>query len=122
MFPLHFSLFLKDPSTFAIACDFDPNIVEDRLQVRRTLRHGGQTLSSAHHNQVRSQYSALSPEQQEQAAQTMYLRRHQVRAEDTTPLTEGLAVPMMANDLAMPVQVASGAQNSLDEVCLAFYT
>lgn len=35
---------------------------------------------------------ALTPEQQVEAAQTMYLRRHQVRAEDTTPQPDALAV------------------------------
>ncbi|VDN96105.1 unnamed protein product [Rodentolepis nana] len=70
-----------DPSTYAIACD----VSRDAMDARRTLRHGVQTL----HYQTRSPYmNTLSPEQQEQAAQTMYLRRHQVRAEDTTPQTE----------------------------------
>ncbi|KAM3187171.1 hypothetical protein ACTXT7_002825 [Hymenolepis weldensis] len=89
-----------DPSTYAIACDVNPDITE----VRRTLRYG-QTPTS-YHNQSRIPYTnTLSLEQQEQAAQTMYLRRHQVRAEDTTPQAE------VANDGA---QVPSDIQNSID--------
>ncbi|VUZ39640.1 unnamed protein product [Hymenolepis diminuta] len=52
-----------------------------------------------------SENDALSPEQQEQAAQTMYLRRHQVRAEDTTPQAE------VASD---STQVPSDTQHSIN--------
>ncbi|VDM21573.1 unnamed protein product [Hydatigera taeniaeformis] len=90
----------------------DPDAIEDPQQVRQTLRHGGQTLLS-HHTQSRQpyfNYNTLSPEQQVQAAQTMYLRRHQVRAEDTTPQTESLPVVAGTSDEAAPISGLTGAR------------
>ncbi|KAL5105874.1 E3 ubiquitin-protein ligase NEDD4-like [Taenia crassiceps] len=96
----------------------DPDVIEDPQQVRQTLRHGGQTLL-AHHNQGRQHYhnyNTLSPEQQVQAAQTMYLRRHQVRAEDTTPQAEALAVAAGASDGPMSVSSVAEARDMESEI------
>ncbi|KAL5964640.1 E3 ubiquitin-protein ligase NEDD4-like, partial [Taenia solium] len=98
----------------------DSDVIGDPQQVRQTLRHGGQTLL-AHHNQGRQHYynynsKALSPEQQVQAAQTMYLRRHQVRAEDTTPQTEALVVVAGASDGATPVSSVADARDMDSEI------
>lgn len=46
----------------------------------------------------------------------MYLRRHQVRAEDTTPQTEALAVVGGASDGATPVPSVAEARNVDSEV------
>ncbi|CDS36524.1 neural cell expressed developmentally [Echinococcus multilocularis] len=110
---------IPEASTPADASFDDSDVIEDPQQIRHTLRHGGQTLLSLHHNQGRQHfynYSTLSPEQQVQAAQTMYLRRHQVRVEDTTPQTESLAVVAEASDAPAPVLSLTGERDMDPEI------
>ncbi|VDD76849.1 unnamed protein product [Mesocestoides corti] len=76
-------------------------------QVRRTLRHGQSLVSNALNKPLAPIYmTSLSPEEQVQAAQTMYLRRHQVRIEDTTPnappANDALAAAMETSATTLP--------------------